>query len=93
MIAKSFARIHETNLKKQGILALRFEKTADYELVRENDRVSFIGLSSITPGEPVTMLLSHMDGRMETMKLLHSYTPDQIQWFKAGSALNLMKGK
>jgi len=93
VIAKSFARIHETNLKKQGILALCFEKASDYDKIRENDRLSVTGLSSLAPGRAVTLEISHADGTAEKILLTHSFTDEQIGWFKAGSALNLMKGK
>lgn len=93
VIAKSFARIHETNLKKQGILALRFEKPSDYEKIRENDTIDITGLTAFAPGKPLTLALHHADGTSDRVPLVHSFTAEQIEWFKAGSALNLMKGK
>ncbi|MGA9116889.1 MAG: aconitate hydratase [Bacteroidota bacterium] len=90
IIARSFARIHETNLKKQGMLPLVFADAADYDRVREDDRVSIRGLASLAPGVPLTMVLTHADGSVETLSLLHSYNENQIGWFKAGSALNLI---
>ena len=91
VIARSFARIHETNLKKQGLLALTFDDPADYDKVQETDRVSLVGLNELAAGKPVTCHLHHSDGTKETLKLNHSFGPTQIDWFKAGSALNLMR--
>ncbi len=93
IIAKSFARIHETNLKKQGLLALRFKTTADYEKVKEDDRVNILGLKELAPGKSLWMVVIHADQRSERMELTHSFTEEQVRWFQAGSALNLMKGK
>lgn len=90
VIARSFARIHETNLKKQGLLALTFADPADYDRIRADDRLSLVGLAVLTPGEPVECLVRHADGTTETLKLSHSYTQSQIEWFRAGSALNLL---
>lgn len=92
VIAKSFARIHETNLKKQGVLAARFATPADYEKIRENDKLSVLGLKDLTPGKNLKLSIKHADGSVETVELTHSFTQEQIAWFKAGSALNLMKG-
>ena len=89
VIARSFARIHETNLKKQGLLALTFEDPAEYDLIREDDRVSLVGLRELAPGEPVKCIVRHSDGTEETLSLNHSFGESQIAWFKAGSALNL----
>ncbi|MBI4436149.1 MAG: aconitate hydratase [Candidatus Omnitrophica bacterium] len=91
VITKSFARIHETNLKKQGILSCTFTSPSDYDRIREDDRVSLIGLSKIVKGEPIVMRLSHTDGTTETLQLKHSHTDEQIRWFKAGGALNLSR--
>ncbi len=91
VIARSFARIHETNLKKQGILPLTFTNRSDYDRVREDDRVSLVGLSELAPSKPVEMRLHHADGATETFRLNHSFTAEQIGWFKAGSALNLLR--
>lgn len=92
IIVRSFARIHETNLKKQGMLALTFKNPADYDKVRESDRVSITGLSDFKPGVPLRLTISHADGSVETCELNHSYNLAQIAWFKAGSALNLIGG-
>jgi aconitate hydratase len=91
VIVKSFARIHETNLKKQGMLGLTFANEADYEKVLEDDTLSFIDLESFAPGKQLTLRLDHKDGKSEEIKLNHTYNQQQIEWFKAGSALNLIK--
>jgi aconitate hydratase len=88
VIARSFARIHESNLKKQGLLALTFRDPADYERVREGDRLSLVGLARLAAGAPVECVLSHADGGRESLWLSHSYTDAQLDWFRAGSALN-----
>jgi aconitate hydratase len=93
IVAKSFARIHETNLKKQGVLALTFENPADYDRVREDDRADITGLPAFSVGGDLTLTLHHSDGMSETIALRHSFTPEQIEWFKAGSALNRLKGR
>jgi aconitate hydratase len=90
VIARSFARIHETNLKKQGLLALTFEDDADYERIREDDRLSLLGLAEMTPARPIECRLAHADGSVETLRLRHSFSVRQIEWFRAGSALNLV---
>ncbi len=90
VIARSFARIHESNLKKQGLLALTFVDSADYQRVREDDRVSLIELSRQAPGKPVICVLAHSDGSSETLQLKHTLSEAQIGWFRAGSALNAM---
>jgi aconitate hydratase len=89
VIARSFARIHETNLKKQGMLALTFSDAADYDKVQEEDRISLMGLSDLAPGKSVACTLHHSDGSEEQIELNHSYAPAQLEWFKVGSALNL----
>ena len=91
IIVRSFARIHESNLKKQGLLALTFEDPADYERVKETDRISLVGLMGLAPGKPVTCYLHRADGTPETIRLLHSFNSSQIEWFKAGAALNLLR--
>jgi aconitate hydratase len=93
VIARSFARIHETNLKKQGVLALTFENPADYDRIREDDRLSITGLKDMQQGRPLKCVIKHADGKSEEMMLKHSYNSAQIGWFKAGSALNLMRSK
>ena len=89
VIARSFARIHESNLKKQGLLPLTFQDPADYDRVREDDRISLTGLSDLAPGVPVSCTIHHSDGATEEIGLDHSFGTAQIEWFKAGSALNL----
>lgn len=91
VIARSFARIHESNLKKQGLLALTFSDRADYDRIREHDRLSLVGLEALAPGEPVRCLVDHADGSRETLHLRHSYTASQLAWFRAGAALNLCR--
>lgn len=88
VLAKSFARIHETNLKKQGMLALTFVNPADYDRVREDDRISVTGLRAFAPGSRLTITLRHKDGTTESFEAQHTYNSLQIEWFKAGSALN-----
>ena len=90
VIARGFARIHETNLKKQGVLALTFRDPADYGMVREDDTISLGGLGSMRPGAPVRCTLEHSDGTSHTMLLDHSYGEAQLEWFRAGSALNVL---
>ena len=89
VIARSFARIHETNLKKQGLLALTFSDSADYDKIREDDRISLTGLTELSPGKPVPCTVSHSDGTSETLSLNHTLGEPQIEWFRLGSALNL----
>ncbi|MGZ9005668.1 MAG: aconitate hydratase, partial [Burkholderiales bacterium] len=88
VIARSFARIHESNLKKQGLLALTFTDPADYDRIREGDRLSLLGLADMKAGRPVLCRVSHADGVSEVLELRHSYSEEQLQWFRAGSALN-----
>jgi aconitate hydratase len=87
VIARSFARIHEMNLKKQGVLALTFQDAADYDRIRVDDRLSLLGLARLSPGRPVECRVAHSDGTTETVWLAHSYTASQLNWFRAGSAL------
>ena len=89
MIARSFARIHETNLKKQGMLALTFDDRDDYSKIKETDRVDIIGLPALTPGEKVSCIIHHSDDTSETIQLNHTYSETQIEWFRKGSFLNL----
>ena len=93
VIAKSFARIHETNLKKQGILALTFANPDDYDKIRETDRLSIVGLANLEQGKPVQCFIHHEDGTKEEIQLKHSYNNFQIKWFRAGSALNILRAK
>lgn len=90
VIARSFARIHETNLKKQGILPLTFVDPADYEKVREGDRCSILGLAELAPGKPVRVVFHHADGTRDEVLCRHSLSEEQIGWFRAGSALNVL---
>jgi aconitate hydratase len=91
VLVKSFARIHETNLKKQGMLALTFANPADYDKIREDDEMDIIGLQSFTPGKPLTLVLNHSDGSKEEISVNHTYNAQQIEWFKAGGALNIIR--
>lgn len=91
VIVKSFARIHETNLKKQGMLGLTFANENDYDKIKEDDTFNFTDLEAFAPGKPLSLELVHANGTKETILLNHSYNDSQIEWFKAGSALNLIK--
>jgi aconitate hydratase len=91
VIVKSFARIHETNLKKQGMLGLTFDNEADYDLIQVDDTFNFTDLASFAPGKQLTLEVVHADGSTDSIKLNHTYNAQQIEWFKAGSALNLIK--
>ena len=91
VLVKSFARIHETNLKKQGMLALTFAKDADYDAIGEHDSVDFVDLIDFAPGKPLTLVFGHQDGSKTTILANHSYNAPQILWFKAGSALNMLE--
>jgi aconitate hydratase len=91
VIVKSFARIHETNLKKQGMLGLTFANEADYDKIKEDDTFNFIDLESFAPDKQLTLEIVHADGTKENIKLNHTYNASQIEWFRAGSALNLIK--
>jgi aconitate hydratase len=93
VLVKSFARIHETNLKKQGMLAITFADRADYEKIREDDRIDVIGLGDFEEGRPLTVRLNHADGSVEEFLVNHTYNNNQIEWFRAGSALNLINQK
>lgn len=93
VIAKSLARIHETNLKKQGILALTFSCSGDYDKIQEDDRISLHGLEELKPGKPVNCTITHTDGDSEDIRLNHSYNELQIGWFCAGSALNVLRSR
>jgi aconitate hydratase len=91
IIARSFARIHESNLKKQGLLALTFCDSADYDRIREDDRLSLVGLAELAEGRPVQCVIAHADGSRELLLLEHSYAASQLDWFRRGSALNLVQ--
>lgn len=91
ILVKSFARIHETNLKKQGMLALTFANPADYDKIQEDDTFDITGLTSFAPGVSLTLVVTHKDGSMDEIKVNHSYNEQQIEWFKAGGALNIIR--
>ncbi|MGN6601773.1 MAG: aconitate hydratase [Ginsengibacter sp.] len=91
VIVKSFARIHETNLKKQGMLALTFENKEDYDKVLEDDSIDINGLTDFTPGQSMEVVLHHKDGTTDSFKVNHTYNAQQIEWFKAGAALNIIR--
>jgi aconitate hydratase len=93
VLVKSFARIHETNLKKQGMLALTFANPADYDKVREDDQIDILGLDTFSPGVPLALTLRHADGSTDSIQANHSFNEGQIAWFRAGSALNLIKAE
>ena len=93
MIVRSFARIHESNLKKQGVLPLAFVDPADYDKVEEQDHISILGLSDLAPDRPLSVELIHEDGRRDSLQVEHTHNEDQIRWFKAGSALNLLRSE
>ena len=90
VLVKSFARIHETNLKKQGMLALTFENASDYDKILEDDTFDFINLESFAPNTPLQILITHTNGTTDTILANHTYNEQQIGWFRAGSALNLI---
>ncbi len=89
-MVKSFARIHETNLKKKGVLALTFSNPSDYDKIKMDDKVSLTGLTELAPGSALTMQLQHVDGSQDAVPLQHTLNEAQIGWFKAGSALNVI---
>jgi aconitate hydratase len=91
ILVKSFARIHETNLKKQGMLALTFADTNDYDRILEDDIIDITGLNDFVPGKPLTIVLNHADGNSESFAVNHTYNQQQIEWFKAGGALNIIR--
>ena len=93
VLVRSFARIHETNLKKQGILALTFADPADYDKIQEDDVIDTVDLPEFAPGKPLTLVAHHTDGTEDVIKANHSYNESQIEWFKAGSALNVIRSK
>jgi aconitate hydratase len=90
IIVKSFARIHETNLKKQGMLPLTFANAADYDKIKEDDIVNILNLTEFAPDKQLKLVIKHKDGTNEECMLNHSFNSSQIEWFKAGSALNLI---
>jgi aconitate hydratase len=93
ILVKSFARIHETNLKKQGMLAITFADKADYDKIQEDDSIDILGLTTFTPGEQLTVALNHKDGSSEMIKVNHTYNQQQIEWFIAGGALNVIRSE
>jgi aconitate hydratase len=93
VLVKSFARIHETNLKKQGMLALTFDNKADFDKIREDDNIDILGLKEFKPGQHLTIVLNHADGSTDKFKVNHTYNENQIEWFKAGGALNIIRSQ
>lgn len=91
VVVKSFARIHETNLKKQGMLALTFQNESDYDLIQEDDSISITNIAGFAPGVPLEIALVHADGSKDLIQVNHTYNDQQIEWFRMGSALNLIK--
>jgi aconitate hydratase len=91
VLTKSFARIHETNLKKQGMLALTFADKADYDKIQEDDSIDIVGLTEFAPGKPLTLVFTHADGSKDEILANHTYNEQQIEWFKAGAALNIIR--
>ncbi|MGN6436007.1 MAG: aconitate hydratase [Agriterribacter sp.] len=91
IVVRSFARIHETNLKKQGMLALTFANKEDYDKIQEDDSIDIVGLTTFAPGKPLNLVLHHKDGTSDTIVVNHTYNDQQIQWFKEGGALNLIR--
>ena len=91
VLVKSFARIHETNLKKQGMFALTFVNKADYDLIQENDSIDILGLTTFAPGVPLTLVFHHADGSSDSISVNHTYNEQQIEWFKEGAALNIIR--
>ncbi len=93
ILVRSFARIHETNLKKQGMLGLTFANKEDYDKIQEDDSIDITGLTSFAPGKPLTVVLNHKDGSIENVMVNHTYNEQQIEWFKAGGALNVIRSQ
>ncbi len=91
ILVKSFARIHETNLKKQGMLALTFSDKTDYDKIQEDDTIDILGLTEFAPGKPLTLVFTHANGSQDTISVNHTYNQQQIEWFKAGAALNIIR--
>jgi aconitate hydratase len=91
ILVRSFARIHETNLKKQGMLGLTFANKEDYDKIQEDDSIDIVGLTSFAPGKPLTVVLNHKDGSVDSITVNHTYNEQQIEWFKAGGALNVIR--
>ena len=91
VLVKSFARIHETNLKKQGMLALTFANKEDYNKIQEDDTIDILGITSFAPNTPLRLVLNHADGSKDEIVVNHTYNAQQIEWFKAGGALNIIR--
>jgi len=91
ILVKSFARIHETNLKKQGMLGITFADSNDYEKIQEDDTIDIIGLTTFAPGKQLMVMLHHKDGSLDSFPVNHTYNAQQIEWFKAGGALNIIR--
>jgi aconitate hydratase len=91
VIVRSFARIHEANLKKQGVLALTFANHADYEKILPDDTIDIVGLSDLAPGKPVTVVVQHTSGSSDEIQTTHTMSEEHIEWFRAGSALNVLR--
>jgi aconitate hydratase len=91
IVARSFARIHEANLKKQGVLALTFADPADYDKILADDSVDVVGLADLAPGNPVTIVVHHADGSSHEIRTTHTMSHEHIEWFRAGSALNVLR--
>ena len=92
IIVRSFARIHEANLKKQGVLALTFADAADYERILVDDRIDIVGLADLAPGRPVQVVVHHANGTSDEIATTHTMSDEHIAWFRAGSALNVLRG-
>ena len=92
VIVRSFARIHEANLKKQGVLALTFADPDDYERIQADDTIDIVGLADLAPGRPVEVVIHHTDGSSDTISTTHTMSDEHIAWFRAGSALNVLRG-
>jgi aconitate hydratase len=91
IVVRSFARIHEANLKKQGVLALTFADPADYDTIRSDDTIDIKGLTDLAPGKPVTVVVRHTDGSSHEIRTTHTMSEEHIEWFRAGSALNVLR--
>ena len=91
IIVRSFARIHEANLKKQGVLALTFVNPADYEKIRVDDEIDVVGIAELSPGKPVTVITRHADGSSNAFETTHTMSDEHVEWFRAGSALNVLR--
>ena len=93
VIVRSFARIHEANLKKQGVLALTFANPDDYERILVDDTIDIVGLAELAPGKPVTVRINHANGSVDEIQTTHTMSDEHIGWFRAGSALNVLRGQ